>query len=43
MSDIQETERDNWTCRAPMSKEEKLELIRRMRAELQTATKKESK
>jgi hypothetical protein len=31
MSDLQETERDNWTRRAPMSKEEKLELIREMK------------
>jgi hypothetical protein len=31
MRDLQETERDNWTRRAPMSKEEKLELIREMK------------
>jgi hypothetical protein len=43
MNDLDERERDTWSRRTPMSKEEKLELIRRMRAELQTATKKESK
>jgi hypothetical protein len=37
-----EGERDTWNRRSPMGKEEKLELIRSMRSELQTASKKES-
>jgi hypothetical protein len=37
-----ERERDTWTRRSPMTKQEKLEQIRQMRAELQTETKKES-
>jgi hypothetical protein len=42
VSDLDERERDRWSRRPPMSKEEKLELIKQMRAELYGEAKKES-
>jgi hypothetical protein len=42
VTDLDERERDTWTRRAPMSKEEKLEQIRKIRAELRGEAQKES-
>jgi hypothetical protein len=42
MTQTDERERDTWTRRPPMTKQEKLELIRQMRTELHGEPKQES-